>query len=380
MAESDILYSQVTDERDIESVASRTDPSIKKQAYIDRRRAYWDAYAETLNGRKDFARYYHSRLSELYRFLVPPGARVLELGCGSGDLLAALRPSYGVGIDLSPKMIERAERKHPHLHFQTQDVHDLQLDGCFDYVIASDLVNELWDVQLVLNALTANVHGTTRLVFNFYSRPWEIPRRIAEKVGLARRQLSQSCLTVEDLINLLQLTDYEPIRASHEIVWPLRTSGLDTLANRYLAKLWPFAPFGITNMFVARPKPQLRSQSSPVHEPTVSVVVPARNEEGNVPSIFDRVPQMGGGTELIFVEGHSKDDTYGAIEREIAQRRPAGVKLFRQTGKGKGDAVRLGFANATGDVLMILDADLTVRPEDLPRFYAAWREGKGDFI
>ena len=363
-----------------EAAAPQSDPAQKRAGYLRQRREYWNAYADALEKGGGLRGYYHRRLTEIYRFLVPPGARVLELGCGTGDLLAALEPSYGVGIDLSPKMIERARQKFPRLHFEVQDAHDLHLEGQFDYVIASDLVNELWDVQQLLEKLAAHVHPATRLVFNFYSRLWEIPRRIAEGLGLAKRQLSQNWLTVEDVVNLLQLTDYEPIRVSHEIMWPVRTPGLDTLANRYLVKLWPFRPFGITNLLIARPRPRPDAGSNAASEPIVSVIVPARNEEGNIRNIFDRVPQMGGGTELIFVEGHSKDDTCGAIEREMARRPGARVKLFRQTGKGKGDAVRLGFAESTGDVLMILDADLTVPPEDLPRFYAAWREGKGDFI
>lgn len=112
----------------------------------------------------------------------------------------------------------------------------------------------------------------------------------------------------------------------------------------------------------------------------MSVVVAARNEEGNIANIFDRVPRMGAGTELIFVEGNSRDNTYAAIEQEIKRRPHANAKLFKQTGKGKGDAVRTGFANASGELLMILDADLTVAPEDLPRFYEAWQSGKADYV
>ena len=115
-------------------------------------------------------------------------------------------------------------------------------------------------------------------------------------------------------------------------------------------------------------------------EPVVTVVVPARNEAGNIANIFARTPEMGAGTELIFVEGHSNDDTWAAIEREIAAHPERRARAFQQTGKGKGDAVRLGFAEATGDVLMILDADLTVPPEDLPRFYEVLRSGQGEFV
>lgn len=363
-----------------ETAVIQKGPCLKQAADTNRRREYWDCYAANLERWSGLSGYYHRRLTEIYKFLVPPGARVLELGCGTGDLLASLQPSYGAGIDLSPKMVERAKAKFPHLHFQIGDARDFPLEGQFDYIILSDLVNELWDVQAVLEALAPRVHPATRLILNFYSRLWEIPRRIAESLRLAKRQLRPNWLTVEDVVNLLQLTDYEPIRVSQEIMWPVRTPGLDTLANRYLVKLWPLRALGLTNLVIARPKPPSRSASESHREPIVSVVIPARNEEGNIRNIFDRVPEMGGGTELIFVEGLSKDDTYGAIQREISRRPGTRVKLFRQTGKGKGDAVRLGFAEATGDVLMILDADLTVPPEDLPRFFAAWRGGKGDFI
>src|SRR5262249_18514062 len=114
--------------------------------------------------------------------------------------------------------------------------------------------------------------------------------------------------------------------------------------------------------------------------PKVSVIVPARNEAGNVPAIFARTPEMGSGTELILVEGHSSDDTRAAIEEAILANPRRSARLLSQEGSGKGSAVRQGFAAATGDILMILDADLTVPPEDLPRFYEALTSDKGEFV
>jgi glycosyltransferase involved in cell wall biosynthesis len=115
-------------------------------------------------------------------------------------------------------------------------------------------------------------------------------------------------------------------------------------------------------------------------EPRVSIIIPARNEAGHISQIFERVPEMGRETELVFIEGHSKDNTYAVIEKAIADHPERPSQLLRQTGIGKGDAVRLGFAHAHGEVLMIWDADLTVPPEDLPRFYEALCAGKGEFI
>ena len=343
---------------------------------------YWEQYALQPGRWERTRRYYHERLREIYRFLIPPGLRVLELGSGTGDLLACLRPSRGLGIDACSAMVDRARATHPEsdfpgLEFRVMDVHQMNLyvDEKFDVIVCSDLVNELWDVQHVLEQVRELSHGSTRIILNNYSRLWEIPRRIADRLGLAQPQLPQNWLTIEDLGNLLYLADFEVIRTAAEIMLPLRIPLLSRFCNRYLVKLWPFRSLGLTNFVIARPHPR------PVEpEPVVSVIVAARNEAGNMPALFDRVPEMGAGTELILVEGHSSDGTYEAIEREMEQRQRPRTKLFRQTGTGKGDAVRLGFAHASGGVLMILDADLTVPPEDLPRFYEAWRSGQGEFI
>jgi ubiquinone/menaquinone biosynthesis C-methylase UbiE len=348
----------------------------KPAEFTRRRREYWDSVAISLDQAPRIRAYYRQRLIEIYRFLIPPGMRVLELGCGEGDLLAAVRPGHGVGIDLSPKMIERARRGHPECRFEEGDAHAPDLGEQFDFIICSDLLNDVWDVQRVLEQAARVSTPSTRLIINNYSRVWELPRKIAETVGIARRLLPQNWLTGDDIVNLLYLADFEVVRSSAEMVWPLRTPLLDTFFNKYVGRLWPFYWFAIASFLIARPRPK----PAVAAEPVVSVIVPARNEEGNIPNIFDRVPEMGAGTELIFVEGNSTDDTYRAVEREIARRPGTRVKLFKQQGKGKGDAVRLGFREATGELLMILDADLTVPPEDLPRFYEAWRSGKAEFV
>ncbi len=360
-----------------------------RAAYADARRRHWDQQAVASDTYKGWGGAYHERLFEIYRFAIMPGLRVLEVGCGTGDLLAAVKPVYGVGVDLSGEMIARAKARHPQLHFIQGDAHDFNLDGTFDVIILSDFVNDLWDVQQVLERLRPLCHRRTRLMLNTYSKLWEWPLGLAQRTGLSRRQLRQNWFTPGDLANLLYLSGFEVMRHQQEVLWPLRTPLVQGFFNRFLVKIWPFRHLALTNVILARPQPRAqrreptterREPTTERREPTVSVVVAARNEAGNIENIFNRVPQMGGGTELIFVEGHSQDDTYGAIERGIASRPGADTKLFRQGGKGKGDAVRKGFAEASGDVLMILDADLTVPPEDLPRFYDALVSGKGEFV
>ncbi len=355
---------------------------IASQTYRQKRIAHWDEIARTTANRPGVGKYYHQRISDICRFIIPRNSRVIELGCGPGDLLASLEPSRGVGIDFSPEMLAQARQLHPNLHFIEADALELPTSETFDFVILSDLINELWDVQAVFERIRALCTPKTRIVLNFYSHLWEWPLAMASRMKLAHPMLQQNWMTREDVANLLYLAGFDILRQWPEVLWPVRTPVVDAFCNKFLARFAPLNYLALTNFILARPRPEMSAAPS---KPTVSVVVAARNEEGNIASIFSRVPEMGGGTELIFVEGGSSDNTYAAIEKAIADA-PHGdnpgrnVKLFRQTGAGKGDAVRKGFAEATGDILMILDADLTVPPEDLPRFYDAIVSGKGDFI
>jgi len=324
--------------------------------------------------------YYHRRLTEIFQFLTAPKHRILEIGCGHGDLLASLNPLVGVGIDFSSEMIRKAKIRHPDLDFQVMDVHNLEqldIDEPFDFIILSDLVNDLWDVQQTFTQLARITHPRTRIIVNTYSRLWEFPLTIAEKLRFAKPTLLQNWLTVEDINNLLLLSGFEMIRSWSEILWPIPTPVISFLFNKGLVKFWPFKFLALTSFIIARPQP---SQYDKNNHPSVSVGIAAGNEAGNIADILSRVPQMGRETELVFIEGHSTDNTYEVIENEIVKNPQWSCQLYQQTGKGKGDAIRLGFQKAKGDILMILDADLTVPPEDLPRFVDALVSGKGDFI
>ena len=337
------------------------------------RMAQWNKNAvkrDTWNG---MGGWYHKRLTEYYKFLVSPKQRILEIGCGLGDLIASLEPSRGVGVDFSAEAVARAKKRHPQIEFHQLDAHDLsRLEGEFDIVIFSDAINDLWDVQRALEQVRRFCIPHTRLILNFYSHLWQAPLTAAQRLNLATNMLDQNWLTVPDVNNLLHLAGFETIRISNEVLWPLPLGGI---ADRYLARIWPFREFALSNFVIARPAPKPAENA-----PSVSVVVAARNEEGNIKNIFERVPLMGSKTELIFVEGHSRDKTYETIEKEMPLHTRTSNLLFRQTGIGKADAIRLGFEKASGDILMILDADLTVPPEDLPRFYEAIVSGRGEFI
>lgn len=342
-------------------------------AYTEARISHWDGVAEKRDTWSGWGGAYHKRLAEVYRFLVPPGLRILEVGCGRGDLLARLKASRAVGVDFSPGMIARGRVLNPGLQFIQADAHDLtQIDEKFDIIILSDLVNDLWDVQTAFQQVGRLCRPWTRIILNFHSGLWQLPLATAQKLDLAAPMLPQNWLTPEDAQAMLRLAGFESIRSWHEVLLPIPFMGI---LNKLLVRFWPFSHLALANFVIARPQPE------PVdEEPSVSIVIPARNESGNIPPVFARLPTFGSRMQLIFVEGHSHDDTFAVIEREIAAHPERPSLLLRQEGVGKADAVRLGFAHADGDILMILDADLTVRPEDLPRFYDAIKSRQGEFV
>lgn len=346
------------------------------QKYTQRRIASWADIARRHSDDPSGGRAYRRRLVEVYQNLISPGQRVLEVGCGGGDLLASLEPSYGVGVDFCPEMLTLARSRHPELQFVLADAHELELAETFDYIILSDLINDAWDAQVLFQRLAPLCHPRTRIVINNYSRLWGPVLSLARLFSLARPNLPQNWFTTPDTENLLSLSGFEMIRTWPVIIWPLAGKPLQWFFNRVLVRIWPFKHLAASNMLLARPSPA----SAPEKEPTVSVIIPARNEAGNIEQLMRRTPEMGGGTEIIFVEGHSQDDTWAEIQRVLAAYPQRKAKAFQQTGKGKGDAVRLGFAQATGDILMILDADISVPPEYMPRFYQALVSGRGEYI
>lgn len=313
------------------------------------------------------------------RFLVPEGLRVLDLGCGTGRLLAELRPSIGVGVDISARMVGVARDSYPHLKFHIGDVEDVKfissLSGPFDVIVLSDTIGSIEDCQGTLSNLHRLCTPDTRIVVAYYSKMWEPILTLAKLIGFKMPQTEQNVLSTEDIENLLFLSDFETVKREWRQLVPRKLLGIGTIVNRFLAPFPVIRRACLRNYIVARPVPNRE-----LIRPSATVLVPCCNERGNVEDAVRRTPKFCDDIEILFVEGHSKDGTLEEIRRVIAAYPHLDIKVLVQDGQGKGDAVRKGFDNARGEVLMILDADLTMPPEALPKFYDAIVSGKGEFI
>ncbi len=323
--------------------------------------------------------FYYRELLWLFRRHVPAGARVLQIGCEAGDLLAELQPSSGVGIDDDPALIELARQRHPEFQFHLGSLDQMPIPAGepFDFVIICNTIGRMTDVQAVFTAIGRFCGPQTRVIVAYQNAVWEPILRLASRLGFRRPVEGQNWLSRDDLVNLFELSGFGVVRQFCEVLWPKPLPLLARFFNRFLVKFWPWRHLGLVILMVARPiLPPFRPD-----EARVSVIVPTRNERGNIESAIQRTPEMGASTEIIFVDGWSTDGTPAEIARCIDAFADRPIRFIAQEGeRGKSQAIRQGFAAATGDVLMILDADLTVAPEDLPKFFNALAESKGELI
>lgn len=347
--------------------------STTAQGYAGIVRAF-DELAAKDAGWSRRTRGYHDLITAVHQSIVQPNASVLEIGSGGGDLLAALAPARGVGIDVSPNMVELARTNHPGLRFEVGAGEDAELGETFDYVVLSDLLPFVNDLLGLFRNVSRHSHRDTRIVVHSYSELWRPALRLLERLHLKRRTPMRNWVNAGDVENFLQLAGLESVTTVRRILLPLKIPLLSTFCNGFLANLWIIRHLCLTYWIVARVQP------GPEKRPSVSIVVPAKNEAGMIERIVNDTPELGSRSELIFVEGHSNDGTAGEIRRQIELHPEREIRYIEQTGRGKGDAVRVAFEQARYDVLIILDADLTVRPDTLPSFIDALETGRAEFV
>jgi hypothetical protein len=320
--------------------------------------------------------YYYECLKKLLCSIVGENSDVLCIRSDIGQYLDWVRPRRGVGIEISERLTEIARSRHPEFEFRTGSVDSVEIEGTFDYVLILEAVNELFDVQATLESLRAVCTPETRIVLVFYNFLWQPAAQLAKKMGIKRAQPKQSWLSFQHLSQIVHLAGYESIRGHRTTLWPFAVPGFSWFMNRVLGKLPLIERLCLIQALVARPAPSPDADA----EATVSVVVPCKDEFGNIEAAVRRTPEMGAGTELIFCDDRSTDGTADEVRRMQRECPERNIRLVEGPGICKAENVWCGFDAAKNDILMILDGDLAVPPEELPKFYDALASGRGEFI
>lgn len=336
---------------------------------------HFDRIAEKFESYRKKNGYYYSQIVKFYQSIIPAGSRVLDIGCATGGFLGSLKPSYGVGIDLSQKMIEIARKKHPNLSFFVQDADKINLKEKFDYIVISNLLDFLPDIWLTFANLKKNCHNDTKIIITSLNPLWEPILKLGAFLHLRTPDIQRNFITNNDLINILDLLNYRITEKGYRLFMPKYIPLISAILNRVLPRLPVINNFCALQYVVADNNRSIAQAQNL----SCSIIIPCHNEEDNIDSCVKRIPQIGKFTEIVIIDDGSTDNTAKRVRKIMETDKR--VKLISYLpNKGKGYAVRMGFDNSLGDVLIILDADMAVEPEVLDRFFSPIAEGKADFV
>jgi len=326
-------------------------------------------------------RYYYRLVNRLLCFLVEPQKKVLSVRCGPGNLLAAVRPAVGKGIDICSDIVEIARQRSPSLEFavafpdKEEFSHAFEKNEKFDYILF-DEVGDTVDVLQALRNFRPLCERHTRLLITTYNHLWEPLVTLAEWTGMKVPRTEQNWLSTSDIRNLLKLAGFEALGTHRIVLLPKYVPLLSGLLNSLCARLPVLSRLCMTQVIVARMLPPL----IPRDRLSVSVIVPCKNEKGNIEDAVRRIPALARETEIIFCDDQSTDGTVEEVLRMQSLYPEKTIHLEHGPGVCKSRNVWTGFNSAGGDVLMILDADLTTIPEELPHFVDVIASGQAEFV
>ncbi len=325
--------------------------------------------------------YYYDLVSRLLRFLVEPQKKVLSVRCDTGVLLAAVSPRKAKGIDICTEIIQIAQERNPTFDFAVgfpdteQFLQFFGEDENFDYILFND-IGDTVDVLQAFQNLKPLCRRRTRLLVTTYNRLWEPLVTFAEWLGMKVPRIEQNWLATSDIRNLMKLAEFEVLETHRIVLFPKYVPLLSTFLNRFCARLPLLNRLCMTQVVVARLLPPPVSKK----DLSVSVIIPCKNEKGNVEAAVRRIPPLGRETEIIFCDDQSSDGTTDEIMRVRASYPHKDIRLEKGPGICKSKNVWTGFDAASCDILMILDADLTTMPEQLAYFLEVIASGQAEFV
>jgi len=357
---------------------------LQNQKHLHKVKDHFDLMSKDRDRWIKRAEYFHSEDLRVIKEIIPVESSVLEIGCGNGNLIGKLGVKKGVGVDISDKLINFAKKKFPKVHFYCNDIisdnKKLLSEGKFDFILISDTIGYFHDIQKYLESIHFFCKPETRIIISYFSPIWHPILSLSEKIGLKMPNLNPPLFASSDLKNFLEISDYQTIKVEKKILFPLSLFGLGRLINRFIANL-PFINHLCLRQYLISRSTKFVKENQ---YNSVSIIIPCKNEFGNIKTGLRRIEKFCKKMEIIFVEGNSSDNTWNEIQSVIKdnefKKKKYTIKAYKQTSTGKKNAVFEGFNKANNEILMILDGDLTVKPEELRKFWDKISSGEAEFV
>ena len=346
--------------------------SIPKKEIITK---YFDYISQDYPKWHDKNKYYYDNIKGLVKNHVDPSCKILEIGCGTGEILNSCNPKQGVGIDISPEMIKIAKERHPEHTFICSSIEDFQCDHTFDFIILTDVLVYVYDILEVFNAIHRISHPGTKIIVTTLNPWWEPIVFLTKKIKAHIPEGPHNFIEKAHISNIVKTMNFNVNCSGYLLLAPFNIPIISSIFNSFGVRLLGLKKLSSVQYLIIQPTPK----NDITLNYGCSVIIPCYNEEGNIENGIRRMPSMGKYTEIIVVNDGSTDNT-ASIVNNLKNEFPNLKLIDYKDNKGKGHAVDAGFSAATQEIIMILDADLSVAPEELPRFFDPLNKGQCQFV
>jgi SAM-dependent methyltransferase len=246
----------------------------------------------------------------------------------------------------------------------------------YNFILMNGTINYHSDVYKLLQNLKPSLDRTARLGIIGYNPYLKILVKIAKFLSIKDKLFSETFFTEVDLLNIVKSCEYEVTKTKNIAYFPWKLFGIGEIFNKVIGLIPFINRFSLIYFLVLRPVVKCNQDLLP----SLSIIVPARNEFGNLDILIKKIPKFHTKFEILFIEGNSTDNTYIEMLRIKEANKDLNIRVFKQEQKGKADAVRFGISKSNYEIIVILDADISVEPEYLTRFYDIYCSGYADFV
>lgn len=221
---------------------------------MNRIEKHFDAIADRYDHFKERNWYYYENLKKLYAQLIPKQSVVLEIGCGTGDLISGLDARQAIGIDISSEMIKIAKQKHPQIRFESVKIENFSDSAKFEYIFLADVIEHLEDVSETLEVIGKICDDKTKVIFSYANVLWEPVLVLLEKMSLKMPEGPHYRIPYHKLKILLQEQKFEVLERSWRLIFPAYIPYFSEFLNNFFYKIPILRRLGMLEYIIIKKK------------------------------------------------------------------------------------------------------------------------------
>lgn len=332
------------------------------------------AIARNLDFWKEKNWYYHNQLKQIFKDVIKENSKVLQIGYGLGDILAALYPKKGVSFDDDKDILAISRRRYPIFKFTDFNFNKNKVNDKFDYVIYPNSLEHFDDIQTVFENVYPALSRSSKVVVASVNPRWEQIFYILEKLKLKRPESSRNWLRIENIKNLLEVSGYKVIDSGFRIILPVSIPLISGIINKVIRNIKILSRFCVEQFVVAQ-----KETFSINNNLSCSVVIPTYNQAELLEYCIESIPNVGKKMQIVVVDDASSDRTEQVMKS--LSKKHHNIKYIRnERPQGEEKSLKIGIESVDLDIILTYDAKMSIPSSELVRFYNVLASKRADFV